>query len=228
MGKIAKRWVPLVLLVIAMALPGFVSAAPVYNVNLTPQPTIDSSITIGALDITGAFYGWDATNQYFKFDLRTAPNVNPQASSTVSWNIYIDSKTGGGQPNTSLTGIDYIISNTYTTNGGGKWQSPKLFTWSGSTWVSSTPSWLTFTPGTGGGSGSSPLEWVLLRNGPGNADATLGVNYDFWFGTADSTTPGATVTTKDLSAKFHTPIPAGAWLLGTGLIGLAVIRRRKS
>lgn len=76
MRKIGKWLVPLALIVIVLALPGFVSAAPTYQVTLTPQPADNTStIPVGARYITGAYYGYDTTNQYFKMGVRTALNL---------------------------------------------------------------------------------------------------------------------------------------------------------
>lgn len=78
------------------------------------------------------------------------------------------------------------------------------------------------------GSATNTLEWTFARSGGTGADAIFGINYDFWYGTANGSTPGTGVALYDLSPKYHTPIHSAAWLLGSGIIGLIGLQRRRA
>jgi len=61
------------------------------------------------------------------------------------------------------------------------------------------------------------LEWKLSA-------ATIGSNSTWWIETYD----GATLVDTTAHASVATPIPNAAWLLGTGLIGLIGLKRRRA
>jgi hypothetical protein len=85
---------------------------------------------------------------------------------------------------------------------------------------------------------SGKLEWHLTFTGYDNENPSIPINFTAHFDNI-TPTPGSGVTYFDmnpfmqggstlsqLDMQIAAPIPAAAWLLGSGLIGLAVIRRR--
>ena len=121
------------------------------------------------------------------------------ASPSTNYNFLIDNNPGGGEFN-EIGGIDYYFIG----------KTLELYKWSGSAF-----------------SLSSDLDKILTKT-DGNKTLTWKVNYnlgsDFgWYATTVS--PGRNIydSTSRVSA---TPIPAAAWLLGSGIIGLIGIKRR--
>jgi hypothetical protein len=81
------------------------------------------------------------------------------------------------------------------------------------------------------------LEWHFTFTGSDNENPSIPIHFTAHFDSITPTTPASGVTYVDFGFGHGgktfselkmtvAPIPAAAWLLGSGLIGLAVIRRR--
>jgi len=110
---------------------------------------------------------------------------------------------------TGLTGIDYVLDSHYNPNQNGFTQHD-FHSWDGSIFTSVTP-YATEQNG-------DQLEWQIQR-------ALLGDAFTFSAGThSDVVSFGVTYDITNIAAV---PVPAAAWLLGSGLLAAIGIRRRK-
>lgn len=161
-------------------------------------------------DILGASYIHFGMDHFFRIDLAAAPDTVNFPDKVGFW---INSKPfqGASYPNSlvpfPLAGVDLIVSTDYSGTGG----IPFLLNWEGS-WQSKSDGGLMFAQ-TG-----NILEWKIN-------DTYLNGPFDWW---AATIMPGSSpATTYDMTAPITTPIPSAAWLLGSGVVALIGLRRRK-
>lgn len=164
-------------------------------------------------DITGAWWWRTGGNNYFRIDLLGTP-VSGSNNFSQYYGIYIDSTTGGGSA-LGVSGIDYIlrVGSINSTNVGGTWPSASLLSWDGLAFVP-TSTVVTFQHSENGG---KTLEWQF-------ANSNLNGIYTFFA----ATTGHNNNTLVDRTNSYVTPVPNAAWLLGSGIIGLIGLQRRRT
>jgi len=207
--------------------------ASLYSWGLTPTVTGSRDIITDVLGaaplsgqkITAAWSAYDSGYYYFRIDLASAPTSTNFAG---IYGIYIDSAAGGipdtggvariYAPKTSAgleANYDYILDSHYQ-----PYAAPNGFyqhdfhIWNGTDLV------LGSVPTTE--QNGATLEWKIAASDLGNPGSFT------W--TAAAIDSGSFTTTYTMTTPTDatpTPIPAAAWLLGYGLMGLAGIRRRK-
>lgn len=202
------------------------------------SPTVTGSRDISnpspGQKITAAWHAYDSGYHYFRIDLASAPQsfdfTNPDGSPDFAgiYGIYIDSKNGGltqssaankfyaphpGAGSVLEANYDYILDSHYQpfmTEAG--WGQSDFHAWDGTTLVM-------LANGMNAEQNGATLEWKVAANSLGNPASFS------W--TAASIDSGALVTTYSMTQPaVATPIPAAAWLFGSGLLGLVGIRRR--
>lgn len=217
MKMIGKLIVVITIVGFMISVPWMAGAAETYKSTWTITDPSGDATPVGK-DIINAYTGSDSQNIYFKIQLAGTP-----ATQNFYYNIFIDTNgsesggaIGGGSVGT-LTGIDYIIS-AQSNTGNSTWKNPKFYVWDGSAFVqSSTHSPVLITTSSTGGT----LSWYYT-NPTSGADRITGP-WKYWAGTG-ATYSGAQT---DLTTYAQTPIPSAAWLLGSGVIGLIGLKRRK-
>jgi len=219
----------MVALLLASAVPA--SAAYFYDWSAAQQFT-DSlndapySPTPGQ-NITDAWHAFNGTYHYFRIDLAHAPEYlfpPPGAGAANTYGLFIDSKAGGA-PNSdrfvpgTLSGIDYIVSTELEFEGRRHnrldWDK-ELLRWKGDEFKDSDN--LRFQATENGG---KALEWRVREGG----NFVIGSSFTWW---AASMLPGDCYGSGKLTYDVMAPpSPNAAWLLGSGLIGLIGLKRRK-
>ena len=174
-------------------------------------------------NILTAWHAYDGTYHYFRIDLASAPSSTFPPGYANTYGIYIDSRAGGA-PNGNeyipgtLTGIDFIVSSEVELENNNRLDWDKeLQRWKVDEFKHSDD--LTFQHGENGG---TTLEW-RIRDGEG--EKYIGNSFAWWAATMLPGDDGQAKITYDVMA---TPIPASAWLLGSGLIALVGLKRRRS
>lgn len=196
------------LFIAAMAVTALATLSPpahagLYDWNQGTVITVaDPDTTASAsTNITSISYAAKDGYHYFKMDLEAAPDT-----STV-YGIYLSTpKPEGPVEPKSLLGIQYVSENQLVSTARGKFS---LLTHS-----FIVESEATLNDVTSALNGKS-LEWKIAASEVGSS---------FWW-------LGATLTSDlnvlDRTNMAATPIPAAAWLFGSGIVGLVGIKRKK-
>jgi len=177
-------------------------------------------------DVMAAYQVYDAGYLYFRIDLASAPSSVFPPGYANTYGIYIDSKPGVGADSSTmyvpgmLTGIDFIISSDLNFDKFSRmiWD-PEFQVWRVDEFKSS--SGLQFQSSMNGG---TTLEWRVLD---GDGAKHIGNSFTWWAGTM-LPGDGSAKETYDLTRATVMPIPSAVWLLGSGIIGLIGLKRRKT
>lgn len=189
------------------------------HVSFGSDPDDPNSITVGpGHDIfTGIWWGMNQTNFAFRIDLQAAPSITDAAD---YYGIYLDTTPGfgtsGGTIPAGLTDIDWRLVAQWN-DLSGDFDTITAQQWNGTQWVTMSIPGLTFQNDMNSG---MTLEWLL----PISAMPPLA--YDVYAGTMDTGSPN--FTTFDIAGPIHTPEPTTLALLGLGLGGIFLKRRRKA
>jgi hypothetical protein len=142
------------------------------------------------------------TDRFFRITLGGGANNN------TNYSILLDNKNNNGGTYQGISGIDYyFVSKGNTT-------STSVYKWNGSTFAES----FDFAPILTKTNGNKTLTWEVNSN--------LGPYFSWW---ATASKYNGNLELYDSTSKVSaTPIPAAAWLLGSGLLGLVGIQRRKT
>jgi hypothetical protein len=197
--------------------------------------------TIVGRNIVTAWYSQDINNLYFQVNLIGATWTNGDRVA-----IFIDYKAGVPGPggnfsgfgvNTgapaALVGMDYYIQLNHASGG---WTGPVAKYWdiapnpNNSAWNGvpngTTANQALFPKWYASGDDSTSLQWKIPLGGLYNPTA---IPFDFYVVTFPNDGWDKYLnTTSDVTPKFHTPIPSAAWLLGSGIIGLIGLKRRRA
>ena len=163
-------------------------------------------------DIRNAFYAAKDDYRYFRMELAGKPNQGANGFASV-YGFFIDSGSGEKYPEySSLLGLDagnYLDAFTKPKKSGG----------------------LKFTPDSGTLSGGTDYAFdgvKFERNGKYLDWAIPKDQLPDTFSWVAATFHSSTLTLLDKSNAVTTPIPSAAWLLGSGIIGLIGLKRRRS
>jgi len=217
-----------VALIVVFAASGVANAAYMFDwtasqphMVFVPDPS-DTGGSGGYDILSGIWWGMDADYQYFRMDLKAYPTVVTDQGDI--YGIYVDAVPGVGGTTpmwmpTELSGqgIDLAIIADFV-NGFG--DDEQVFMWNGASWVLLPDSAWNEQPN---GSGGYSLEWRIAAN---YMDVYGTPAPSFWGAVVDEY-PSPT-TTLDITDKGVTPEPTTMALLGLGLGGLYLKRRRKS
>ena len=215
-----KRFLLCIVLVLLVSMGTAPAWADLYDWS-SVSPIINdenSDLITPAQDILQVWYASDADYHYFRMDLEATPSIDPNYTDYAPiYGIYIDAISGGVDgPNYSyipngLTGIDFALDSHYNPNQNGFTQHD-FHDWSGGS-LSTT---LLATGDTD--QNSNQLEWRIGKT-------VLGDAFTFSAGThLDAVGFGVTYDITNIAAV---PVPAAAWLLGTGLVAVVGLRRKK-
>jgi hypothetical protein len=174
-------------------------------------------------DITAAWHKQSGGYHYFRLDLAQAPDPNPANGNFAGlYGIYIDSVVGGPAGSSiayvpdELNGIDHIVDSHYDPNMGSFFQSD-FHTWNGSFYQRSLP--VAYQQSENNG---RTIEWQVTTQ-------SVGQSFTWWAATHDNGSvvqPYAYDITAPVSSS-PVPVPAAIWLMGSGLLAMTGIRRRK-
>jgi len=200
-------------------------ADPAGDANLSGETSYDGR------DILAAYQAYDAGHLYFRIDLASAPSSVFPPGYANTYGIYIDSKPGVGADSSNmyvpgtLAGIDFIISSDLNFDKFSRmiWD-PEFQVWRVDEFKSS--SGLQFQASMNEG---TTLEWRVLD---GDGAKHIGNSFTWWAGTM-LPSDGSAKKTYDLTSATDppstpVPIPSAVWLLGSGIIGLIGLKRRKT
>jgi hypothetical protein len=171
-------------------------------------------------DITAAWHAFDGGYHYFRIDLASAPSRRNFAD---IYGIYIDSKAGGATdfnrytpgPLPPSARIDFIVSSEYEVC---EWDA-ELLMWKNTKFRELKEDPL-FRHSENGG---TTLEWKIKDNYQDHK--YIGDPVTWWAATLE---PGHSPTiTFDITSAVVVPIPNAAWLLGSGVVALLVLKRRR-
>lgn len=165
-------------------------------------------------DITGAWWAHSGGSYFFRMDLLGWPE------NSTTYGIYFDTTNpGGGTVNGGelvLNGIDLFASVMFSSGTG--FGALSLSEWNGSAFVGTEPVQpfiFAFSSVIEDGTTVYQLEWQIAESNIGSDPFT------WWAATSNSG------QLKDITAPVVVPIPNVAWLLGSGIVALAVLKRRR-
>ncbi len=214
-------------------LPSHAAVSPLYDWAAAPSITdptndpVDPPTLYAGQDIVSAWHAFDGTYHYFRIDLLNAPSATVPPGYANTYGLYIDSRVGGA-PNSNeyipgtLSGIDFIIGSELEI------EHHSVLDWDpeNKTWVVDEfkdNEDLKFQAVLNDG---RTLEWMVKE---GENFRFIGNSFTWWAGTMlpGDDDDGITKLTYDLTNSATVPIPAAAWLLGSGLIALVGLKRRR-
>lgn len=173
--------------------------------------TLENQGSSGA-DITKAWYAYDADSIYFRMDLAGTPTKTGMDNYAHSYGIYIDT-------NLTTAGNTDIARTLFLRGGGnqGSFDAPELLAFADSSWTTVTNATIGFSATTD----RKTLEWSVRK------DAIGTLVFDWYAATIGG--KNNTTTLRDSTNTLHaTPLPAAAWLFGTGALTLLGLKRRRS
>jgi len=213
MKRIWKWLVPLTLSVFVLSVPMVARAALIWD-SLPANGTVDP-ISPSGLNIFNAYHGYDDTTgtHYFRINLgSTLDGGNTNTLTTASkstalgsYKIFIDlTPNVVFQYNTKTLGnFNYswdFSGSTFTTGLTGNAPTAQSATQFASTY----------------------LEWRYVD--PASGTGHIGLNFNWWAQTLN----GSGTVLETTGTATATPIPNAAWLLGSGIIGLIGLQRRRA
>ncbi|MBU1404922.1 MAG: VPLPA-CTERM sorting domain-containing protein [Proteobacteria bacterium] len=222
--------IPALLAGCLLAQTGMAEASLYSGWSATPTVTDNNDEFKQATDILAAWHATDGDYHYFRIDIEAPPSA---AEWTDIYGIYINSQAGvGANGPTSglgyipweLNGIDYVLDSHYNPMLG-FYQNDFHYDWNQATLFQVDTS----LAATGrakqyvNGSGMS-LEWKIAAG-----DIKMDGEAFTWYAASHGIALGS--DTHDLTAAAQAsavPLPAGFWLLGSGLLGLAGVRRKRT
>ena len=214
MKRIWKWLVPLTLSVFVLSVPMVAAAYVTYGGpwdGTTANGTVSPVSNLG-LDITDAYHAYVAGTNYFQINLagNTSTVIGGNGSINGYYKVFIDLTQSG-----TYAHSDYILQYV-TSKNPNSGSDPKAFVWaiSGPATIDgnapTTPNSSQFS--------STFLQWSLTNS-------SVGQNFNWWVQTLAG--DGTTVLETSTIATA-TPIPNAAWLLGSGIIGLIGLQRRRA
>jgi hypothetical protein len=222
-----------------LASAGPASAAYLYDWSSAQKVTDPAGdTTYPGRDIRAAYQAYSHGYLYFRIDLASAPSSHFSPGYANTYGLYIDSKDGGARSTDKyipgavpgigpLSGIDFIVSSELDIEKCNRldWD-PDLQVWKAHEFKNSDN--LKFQAGMDHG---KTLEWKVKD---GNGSKHIGNSFTWWAGPmlpgdhSAKKTYDLTNATLAPSNPTATPIPSAAWLLGSGIIGLVGLKRRRT
>ena len=224
-------FIVMVALLLASAVPA--SAAYFYYDWSSAQKVTDPAgdTTYPGRDILAAYQAYNNGYLYFRIDLASAPSGHFPPGYANTYGLYIDSRAGGAPSSDEyvpgavqgigpLSGIDFIVSSELEIERCNRldWD-PEFQVWRVDEFKDRSK--LKFQAYKNGG---TTLEW-RVKDGKGVKH--IGNAFTWWAGTMRPG-EGSAKRTYDLTNATITPIPSAAWLLGSGIIGLIGLKRRRT
>ena len=197
---------------VALFFAGSAHAAYLYDwtqAQMLTDSTPDSSGLQNSDNITKAWHGYTDGTHYFRLDLAGT------LSKSTDYGIYIDSKAGGGTT-PPANGIDYYLLSNYVKATWDTKEGRWITTGNNDRFTSTSGQSLFFQSSENSG---KTLEWSISPKGQWD----FGTSFNWLAATTSDS--GALLDKTQVAA---TPIPGAVWLLGSGILGLVGMKRRKN